>query len=168
MRPRTVLITLVQGALVAVLGVALVQAVETAPAYSKPRCADEYRRQAEWASYCYQVRTPTPCDPWADENTTPIPGSMMRQTSPCGVVASDATWAAIGATWTAGIIDGTYYGLHVSNGAPLWTPTIFAYGTVPPEVLAGYPATLTALPQETPVGWRLEGDQWVVDARRQP
>lgn len=190
MRGRTLAVMAGQAALVAVLAVALAQAVETAPAHRMASATPtpcEVRRinladpelkdhtiecaaaDATATAYIMVAVTVTPCDPWGDENKTPIPGPLpMRLASPCSSVASDATWTAHHATRTAGIIDGSYYGLHISNSAPRWTPTIYAYGTVPPEVLAGYPATLTALPQETPHGWRLDGDRWVMDDRRQP
>jgi hypothetical protein len=156
MTPRTMLITLAQGVAAVALAGALAQAVETAPGAST----------AYWRAGT--ATTPTPCHPWAEENLTPVPNSITYRFAPCAEVAHHATWAAIDATETAGIIDGSVYGLHYSNGAPLWTPTIYAYGTVPPEVLAGYPATLTAMPQETPVGWHLDGDRWVMDGGRQP
>ena len=88
--------------------------------------------------------------------------------APCGVVAHNATWDTVAATRTAGIIDGSHYGLHISNSAPNWTPTIYPYGTVPPEMLAGYPLTLTAIPWGTPQGWCLQDDRWVTTCGRQP
>lgn len=106
--------------------------------------------------------TATPCDPWAKENATPVPRSHPVA-APCAVVAFEATWTAHHATETAGIIDGSYYGLHVSNSAPNWTPTVYTYGTVPAAELTAYPLTLTALPWPTPHGWHLEGDRWVVN-----
>jgi hypothetical protein len=184
MRTRTVLITLAQGVVVGVLGLALSQAVETAPVQpsatptpcevNRIDVAHPERSQmltcsaadATATAYIMAVVTVTPCDPWDDKNLTPTGSNPL--VAPCGVVAHDATWAAYGATQTAGIIDGSNYGLHYSNAAPNWTPTIFAYGTVPPDVLAGYPATLTAMPQETPYGWHLDGDHWVADGGRRP
>ena len=111
--------------------------------------------------------TPTPCDPWAAENMTPIPG-RNKMAAPCAVVAFNATSTTYAATVTAGIIDGSHYGLHISNSAPNWTPTVYPYGTVPPEVMAGYPLTLTALPWPTPHGWCLRDDHWETTCEGQP
>lgn len=187
--PRTVAIMLAQSVGVIGLSIALGQAVETAPprfmAAATPtpcemrtidlahlkRTHTQACSAADATATAYVLVSVTPCDPWADENLTPIPhdhGLPGYLSAPCSVVASNATWDTIYATRTAGIIDGSYYGFDWSNGAPNWTPTILVYGTVPPEELAGYPATWTAMPQETPAGWHLDGDHWVADDGRRP
>ena len=141
---------------------------------SHPELADHViecaAADATATAYIHVQVTVTPCDPWDDRNVTPIPAEILprRLAAPCGVVAFDATRDTHAATVTAGIIDGSLYGLHIQNGAPYWTPTIYPYGTVPPDVLAGYPLTLTAIPWGTPHGWCLDGDRWVTTCGNLP
>lgn len=174
--------TLSAAAAVVVIGVAALNGVTLGPVpaaatptpcevrridLSHPDLADHIigcaEADATATAYIHVQVTATPCAPWDDRNSTPIPASRLphRLSAPCAVVAHNATSDTYAATVTAGIIDGSHYGLHISNLAPNWTPTIYPYGTVPPDELAGYPLTLTAIPWGTPHGWCLREDRWV-------